>query len=223
MSSSASSRSAATRSEARAHLLALRTARLNRRRGGAAAPPPDALDTEPDAAVATGPVSDEGAEDPGAGAPSVPQDAVLPEEDTVFEALEEEYAPAEDTNVPLPLEATTPADPPEPEALVAEDTPDSDLDIGEQDLASDHVAEADVADISASAVPSNDVSDVKDSPLAALPGAGPGLIWMLECAGVTTVEDLAASDLDTLRDALGVVGKILDLEYCITWAKEARS
>jgi predicted flap endonuclease-1-like 5' DNA nuclease len=57
--------------------------------------------------------------------------------------------------------------------------------------------------------------------LYALPGAGPGLVWMLGRAGISSLEDLAAADKDALTKKLGLVGEILDLDYWIDWAAKS--
>ena len=44
-----------------------------------------------------------------------------------------------------------------------------------------------------------------------LPGAGPGLIWMLRQCGIFTLADLAACDAAALGARLGLVGQILDV------------
>lgn len=53
-----------------------------------------------------------------------------------------------------------------------------------------------------------------DRSLSRLPGVGPGLIWLFNKAGVHTLDDLAAADAARLRDEIGVLGDMLDLE---TW------
>ncbi|SEA37356.1 hypothetical protein [Rubrimonas cliftonensis] len=55
---------------------------------------------------------------------------------------------------------------------------------------------------------------IEDGPeaIAALPGVGPGLVWLLGQAGVATLHDLAASDPDALADRLGLVGRLVDVQ-----------
>lgn len=48
--------------------------------------------------------------------------------------------------------------------------------------------------------------------VAALPGVGPGLVWLLRQAGVDSLRDLAASDPDALADRLGLVGRLVDVQ-----------
>lgn len=62
----------------------------------------------------------------------------------------------------------------------------------------------------------------RDSPLASLPGAGPGLVWMLNQCNVRTLEDLAAQDSQLLSQKLGVVGQILDVSRWIELAQGAQ-
>jgi predicted flap endonuclease-1-like 5' DNA nuclease len=47
--------------------------------------------------------------------------------------------------------------------------------------------------------------------LDALPGVGPGLVWLLNRAGVHTAADLAAADPAALSDRLGLVGRLIDV------------
>ena len=71
------------------------------------------------------------------------------------------------------------------------------------------------------------VSDVKTQhvhgDLDRLPGAGPGLIWMLNECGIETLSDLTQADATALTAQLGVVGQILDLDRLITFAKRQMS
>jgi predicted flap endonuclease-1-like 5' DNA nuclease len=59
----------------------------------------------------------------------------------------------------------------------------------------------------------------EDSDLNSLPGAGPGLVWMLHQCGVGSLDDLATSDPADLSSKLGVVGQILDVGKWIDFAK----
>jgi len=54
--------------------------------------------------------------------------------------------------------------------------------------------------------------------LDSLPGAGVGLIWMLQQCGVSTLTDLAKADADTLTAEMGLVGELLDLQAWIDLA-----
>jgi len=61
--------------------------------------------------------------------------------------------------------------------------------------------------------------DPVQSELARLPGAGPGLIWMLSQCQVFTFQDLANQDADNLTAQLGVVGQIIDVGKWIEFAQ----
>ncbi|MEL7178975.1 MAG: hypothetical protein AAFN63_04010 [Pseudomonadota bacterium] len=58
------------------------------------------------------------------------------------------------------------------------------------------------------------------SELAQLPGAGPGLVWMLGQCGVTTMAQLAQEEAQSLSTKLGVVGQILDVSQWISFAQK---
>ena len=60
-----------------------------------------------------------------------------------------------------------------------------------------------------------------DSPLLALPGAGPGLVWMLQKAGITSLHDLAQADAAQLRRAMGRIGHLVDVPFWIDCAAKA--
>lgn len=60
--------------------------------------------------------------------------------------------------------------------------------------------------------------DLEGSDLNSLPGAGPGLVWMLHQCGVSSLAELAESDPDELTPKLGVVGQILDVSKWIDFA-----
>ena len=57
------------------------------------------------------------------------------------------------------------------------------------------------------------------SDLASLPGAGPGLVWVLQQQGIASLRDLADADGEKLRAALGVIGQILDVPGWIAHAQ----
>ena len=60
------------------------------------------------------------------------------------------------------------------------------------------------------------------SDLADLPGAGPGLVWLLQECGVSSMAELATVDATELAGKLGLVGQLLDLNHWIAHAR-ARS
>lgn len=70
--------------------------------------------------------------------------------------------------------------------------------------------------------PTETEADFESSDLNALPGAGPGLVWMLHQCGVRSLADLAESDPDVLTPKLGVVGQILDVGKWIDFASNER-
>ena len=62
------------------------------------------------------------------------------------------------------------------------------------------------------------VDQASEGDLAELPGAGPGLIWMLNQCGISSLQQLAAADPTRLSTDMGVVGQILDVEKWIAFA-----
>jgi predicted flap endonuclease-1-like 5' DNA nuclease len=62
---------------------------------------------------------------------------------------------------------------------------------------------------------------VDESDLHALPGAGIGLVWMLQRCGVSSLADLADADPERLRRDMGLVGELLDLSTWIAFARDA--
>lgn len=60
-----------------------------------------------------------------------------------------------------------------------------------------------------------------DSDLFALPGAGIGLVWMLNTAGVRSLRDLADADGPQLTRDLGLIGQIMDVGDWIVFARKA--
>lgn len=59
--------------------------------------------------------------------------------------------------------------------------------------------------------------------LARLPGAGPGLIWMLNECEIHSLSDLAAADCTDLTARMGLAGRILDLGGWIAFARAAEA
>jgi predicted flap endonuclease-1-like 5' DNA nuclease len=58
----------------------------------------------------------------------------------------------------------------------------------------------------------------KASDLHALPGAGSGLVWMLEQCGIRSMADLSGADAADLAARMGLVGQMLDLDAWIAFA-----
>lgn len=61
-----------------------------------------------------------------------------------------------------------------------------------------------------------------DSDLFRLPGAGSGLVWMLEQAGIGSLDDLARADVARLEADLGLVGQLLDVAGWVDFAATHR-
>ena len=57
--------------------------------------------------------------------------------------------------------------------------------------------------------------------LERLPGAGPGLVWALERAGLGTLADIAALAPETLADRLGPIGRLVPAGAWIAAARAA--
>ena len=66
--------------------------------------------------------------------------------------------------------------------------------------------------------PTGDPGDMSRSDLSELPGAGPGLVWLLGRQGIRNLDDLSRADATSLSAALGAVGELLDLQNWIDFA-----
>jgi len=62
--------------------------------------------------------------------------------------------------------------------------------------------------------------EARASDLTELPGAGPGLVWMLEQCGVRSLEAMAQADPEALTARMGLVGEMLDLSSWVAHAAE---
>lgn len=62
----------------------------------------------------------------------------------------------------------------------------------------------------------------EDPGLGAVPGVGPGLVWMLAEVGVRTVDDLLGCDPAALSDRLGLIGRLIDVARLQRLAAESR-
>lgn len=80
--------------------------------------------------------------------------------------------------------------------------------------------EAKAADDAAELGPDTPEQLKPESDLFQIPGAGPGLVWMLEKCGIRTLEDLSQADASALRQELGLVGEILDTQHWIDFAQQ---
>jgi len=67
--------------------------------------------------------------------------------------------------------------------------------------------------------PGTEAGNAEASDLYSLPGAGPGLIWILQQCGINTMNDLANCDSSTLTFKLGLVGQILDVDAWLCFAR----
>lgn len=92
------------------------------------------------------------------------------------------------------------------------------------DMSSMRTGEPPVGSNDPSEVPVIEVEDAQvtpldiDTDLSRLPGAGVGLIWMLQRCNIHSLSDLAAADVDALSEKLGLVGQILNVQAWIDFA-----
>lgn len=63
------------------------------------------------------------------------------------------------------------------------------------------------------------VPEMELDDLADLPGAGPGLVWMLRQCGIGSLAELAECDIAKLSSDLGLVGQILDVSLWRDYAQ----
>ncbi|WP_235865296.1 hypothetical protein [Alloyangia mangrovi] len=61
--------------------------------------------------------------------------------------------------------------------------------------------------------------ELRDSTLTRLPGAGIGLVWLLHANGIGSLEGLATVDAEALKQRLGLVGQLVDVQAWIDFAK----
>ena len=201
--SSNRARSKAVRSAAQAHLLALREERIAKRRAARAQAAPVEPDKEPQEA------------EPAFDAEAPPSS----DEDDIAAIVPDGTAPEADTDE-VEEDVCTEAEPepePAPETGDSDDGPNEDADVHEADMA--------VEQEPAVAVTAQEVEDLPegDTDLGQLPGIGPGLIWMLQSAGIATLAEMAEADAAQLAAKLGLVGELLDLEHWIAAAAELKS
>ncbi|WP_444461527.1 hypothetical protein [Rhodobacter capsulatus] len=126
-----------------------------------------------------------------------------------------------------------PEPPSEPEVGAAEDVALPEAPMPDPEPAADAAALPSAADPAAeiSGAPSEPhtpcasaaegAAEDRRSDLARLPGAGPGLIWMLKECDIHRLEDLAAADCAELTARMGLAGRILDLGGWIAFARAA--
>lgn len=218
---SMSNRSAEVRKEARAKLLRMREARLSRRSGGKSQNSgteigvPDTRDETIEDAI-----SDE------RNADMVTEDATTHEDDTPSEA-EVAVGLVEDDSAMSGADVS--------DALAEVDDVTSDEDCEGRSVpvvaAAENTADpktstvSDETDGATVTAPKLDFSVPElapsDTDLNTIPGAGPGLVWMLSQASIRSLEDLAVANPETLKSAFGPVGQILDIDELIAFARDA--
>jgi hypothetical protein len=59
----------------------------------------------------------------------------------------------------------------------------------------------------------------ESSDLTEIPGVGPGLVWMLQQAGICTLDDLARWEPPELGPQLGAIARLLDVRYFVDFAR----
>lgn len=142
--------------------------------------------------------------------PEEPEAGIDADANEDVEAGEEDTAPVE--AVAIDTEEATDAEPspPSPDTEAGDDT----------DAALSEEAGTGVSDDD----PNPDAQDPdgvdERSDLFELPGAGPGLVWMLQTSGINTMADLAEADAELLLEKLGLVGEILNIGF---WTDHAKS
>ncbi|MEM6548582.1 MAG: hypothetical protein AAF713_12670 [Pseudomonadota bacterium] len=107
----------------------------------------------------------------------------------------------------------------EPGATAAPVIPDQTPEIGEKSPDEPLVEPPAPGGDLASSV-SKDETDPCD--LLDLPGAGPGLVWILQRADIHSLADLACADPAALGEKLGLIGQLVDLRSWIAFAAERR-
>lgn len=211
--------SASIRQQTRAHLAQLRQERMRRRtslRGGLAGPKrvAEQIDQDIEAFLCEEPAGDTVVTDP---AP-----AALEGEAPVTEPPLDEAKELSAKSVPPSFEGVKEDD----DQTVSEASEEA------QELSREKESTGDASKAEESedeperrAGPSDQLEKVgvpsEDSPLYTLPGAGPGLVWLLETSGIHSLEDLAQADAETLTSGLGLIGQVLDVGHWISCAKTA--
>lgn len=228
------SRAKQVRQSARSHLVALRKARMAKRPISA----PAIL--EPDPVIEESSVGDsfleealpatEQEQDPPEFAADVGPDEL--DDIALRNAAMAEMAEPGATDPQLPSEVQRAEEPSDSHVQIDDslDTLESDFE-PIKDAESDDMLEASECDTkepvgdAGQDIPSDSTTedthaDWANSELTLIPGAGPGLIWMLEQCGVRDLTDLAAQEEEDLSLKLGVVGQVLDVGK---WIESARA
>jgi predicted flap endonuclease-1-like 5' DNA nuclease len=235
------SRSRGVRSSARAHLARLREDRLQKRQAALPAKPTAAaVACDPErpvgAASVPGPIATDAAI-----AASEPAEAISIAVPHHASQAREALLETTDSQSPAVTQPDTQLPPNEPTSATADDhdlvairgepptavtsttapvpvrPPPAETPFEEPELPKPEAVET----VETDASQGPDVNSVQAEPsdLAGLPGAGPGLIWLLKDCGVTCLAELAAADAAELSQKLGLVGQLLDLDHWIDHAR----
>jgi len=189
-------RSRAVRSAAQAHLAALREERIAKRRAAGRAKPD---------AVAEEEVLAPNLDDTARVEEANPEDAIMDDDDDVAALPAAAAEGADDEVAVVPAKATV-----------------DQIDRDEADNATPQEGSEEAATGTEEGKAYAD-ADQEPSDLAELPGIGPGLVWMLQNAGIDNLAQMAEADQDALRQKLGLVGELLDLDYWIASAADRAS
>lgn len=214
-------RTVQVRSSARAHLKELRQERMNRRKAAVAADQPCAVAPEP-------PEEQDGLLTPESEVSEAftesvaePEESIAAQSDALDDLAVENAAMSEmveEVAQPKTSDSETPdidAPPAVEEEASAEDT----VELSSQEVGPEDAPEPEATDSQEVHASGTDMAP-EPSDLETLPGAGPGLVWMLQQVGVNSLADLAETTPEGLSKDLGVVGQILDVAQWIEFAKK---
>ena len=206
------SRAVEVRRSARAHVLEIRRARIAKRKANMAAQP-DQMSGRMAAEVSA---SQDQIDDPG------PTKDPMPEQHVDASVTQERYqsdASLADDLDDVAVKNAAMAELREPEEAEDLHLPEPFDEPVEE--AADHPSAKEPAEVEPSALSDEIADETRPEPggdLDRLPGAGPGLIWMLNQCDIFTLSDLSRHDADDLSRKLGVVGQILDVSSWISFA-----
>lgn len=220
-------RAAHVRRSARAHLKEIRRARLARKETASL---PEVSSAEPEDILA--PAMDQNSGQlnadftEGERHPEDPDIQMAQEADAIENAALEELGDMFDDPAPAPEGVVTP-----PEDAIEQDRRPDDEDVHSDPVQSFDELEGSVVPVEAEPTAETSLEpteqaqteqpvkvDLEASDLNRLPGAGPGLVWMLHQCGVRSLADLAVSEPAELSPKLGVVGQILDVSKWVDFA-----
>ncbi|MEM8656514.1 MAG: hypothetical protein AAGF22_00345 [Pseudomonadota bacterium] len=112
----------------------------------------------------------------------------------------------------------------EPEVVAEEEVPvEEGMSPEVDDVDADEISAVadDLAEDPEPAVETPEPQIPESTDLDQLPGAGPGLIWMLQQQGIHSMSDLAVADPDELVGKLDLVGQLLNIPGWISYAQDA--